>query len=141
MTRDRILLLILAGAFLTLSVETRFYHAGVWENEPFAYVPPVTAILSFFLCLLALGKKYKKVAGILMAVLSLTGVAGLYFHTKFEAGAFDTLLRSNLREQRVEMITDNRGMAPDEPPVLAPLGYTGLLLVGSVVCLARNKRG
>lgn len=144
--KDRLLLLGIVAAFVFMGLEVRYLHAGITETEPVAWVPTVTAGLAIFICLLGLigDKKMNKILGVILIVLSFTGLVGFYFHHGGSASetpdltGIERVVTSDLRTDRLNRMMDG-GEAADPPPDLAPLSFTGLCLLGAMVLMVQRK--
>lgn len=147
MKRDKLMLLLLAGAFGTLVIELRYYHAGVWGEHPTAYIPVITCGVAMLCCLggLAAEKKLATMLGIVLLVCSCAGFAGVYFHTEGKLGEVATLFRGSQRQDQISrrMSGGDRERfeaAEHGRPLLAPLSITGLSLLAGILLLGQ-KRG
>lgn len=137
--KDRVLLILLAIAFLVLLVETRYIHAGIWAGDKFAMIPPITAALGFILCLVGLIRSAMPYVGTIMFVLVAVGPVGYYFHNQDDLGGYEKLISSNLAEQRIERTLEFDGAVPDPPPALAPMSFSGLFLIGGMICVFQRR--
>lgn len=138
MSKDKFILLIVALGFLFLVIETRHSHAGVWSQDPKAYIPVISCGLGFFVCLagLAAEKKLATVLGWVMIVLSSVGALGVYFHTDGDLSKLQSMLTTNIREER---LTENYSIFT-ERPLLAPMSISGLSLVAGISILGNRRR-
>lgn len=138
MTKDKLILLIVAIGFLFLVVETRHSHAGVWMQDPKAYIPVVSCSIGFLACLagLAAEKKLSTFLGWFMILLSGIGVLGVYFHTDGDFTKLQTMLTSNIRQER---LADNYSIFT-ERPLLAPMSISGLSMVAGISILGNRRR-
>lgn len=144
--KDRLILLGVMMAFVFLGVESRYLHGGMVESEPMAWVPTATAALAVIFCMLGLvgNKSMNKVLGVLFLVLSISGLVGFYFHhggdfqTQADFDRLNTLVSSNLRADHLDLVIESPG-APDPPPHLAPLSYTGLCVLAALTLLVTRK--
>ncbi|MDI9641181.1 hypothetical protein QPK87_05850 [Kamptonema cortianum] len=138
MKKDRIVLFLLAAAFATLAVELKYFHAGIWQQKPVAWIPVVTTVLAFLACLvgMAADKKLSKFLGWVLVVCSLSGLGGVYFHTEGDFKKVEKVISSNYRQDFAEKMM-KEDLTPDRP-LLAPLSLTGLCVLGAVVLLGRK---
>lgn len=136
MNTSKLLLFILAGAFLAIGVEVRYFHAGITPYKPVAWIPIVTAALGFLICFVGMfvGKKASKGLGVTMLILSLSGVAGFYFH---HGGDFSNLIHL-IQEDYSSVLIEKNGYPP--PPELAPLCYTGLSIMAGILLLSPQTK-
>lgn len=139
MTKDKLILLIIAMGFLFLVVETRHSHAGVWTQEPLAYIPVVACGIGFLACLagLAAEKKLAVFLGWFLILLSSVGALGVYFHTKGDLTKLQSMLTTNIRQER---LADDYSIFT-ERPLLAPMSISGLSLVAGIAILGNRRRG
>jgi hypothetical protein len=142
MSKDKLILLIVALGFLFLVAETRYAHAGVWVQEPKAYIPIITCSIAFVFCLagLAAEKKLATLLGWLLLSMSAIGPLGVYFHTKGDFTQLQTMLTSNTRIERVDRSSGKLGGIFNERPLLAPMSISGLALVAGVSILGNRRR-
>lgn len=115
---QRLVTWLLVGGYLTLFVETFLDHRGTWEAHPLAYTPPVTALLLSAALLVAAASWRpgpRAAAGWLCLVSVLVGLTGLVLHN----------------EDRLEDGFDFASVLI--PPLLAPLAFAGLGLMGWVM--------
>lgn len=138
MNKDKFILLTVALGFLFLVIETRHAHAGLWKQDPKAYISPIACGIGFICCLagLAAEKKLATILGWILVLLSSVGALGVWFHTQGDLAKLQTLLTSNVRQERL----DHDGQFYDERPLLAPMSISGLAIVGATVILANRKK-
>ncbi|MCB0826352.1 MAG: hypothetical protein KDC26_09195 [Armatimonadetes bacterium] len=137
MKTNKLLLFILAGAFLTMGIEVRYFHAGITPYKPVAWTPIITAALGFLICLVGMfvGKKASKGLGVTMLLLSLSGLAGFYFH---HGGDFSHLVHL-IQDDYSQVLLEKNGYPA--PPELAPLSFTGLSVMAGILLLSpQNKK-
>lgn len=143
MKKDRLLLLLVAFGFLALTVETRYAHAGAWEENRLAMAAPLTCAVAFLACLVGVAaeKKLATFTGVILLVCAVSGVFGVLLHTRNDLGKLQTLINSNAREQRLALSLDpkNREKLIEERPYAAPLSVTGLALLGAAILLVPRK--
>ncbi len=117
---QRLVTWLLVGGYLTLFVETFLDHRGTWDAHPLAYTPVVTALLLSAALLLAAASWRpgpRAAAGWLCLASVLVGLTGLVLHN----------------EDRLEDGFDFASGAVLIPPLLAPLAFAGLGLLGWVI--------
>lgn len=143
MSKDKLILLIVALGFLFLVAETRYAHAGVWIQEPKAYIPLITCGAGFICCLagLAAEKKLATFLGWFLIILSAVGPLGVYFHTKGDVTQLQSMLTANTRQERLDRSDGMYGGPFNERPLLAPMSITGLAMIAGVSILGSRRRG
>lgn len=142
MKKENLILIIVAMGFLFLVMETRHSHAGTWGNHPTAYIPPVACGLGFIACLagLAAEKKLATFLGWFMIVISSVGPLGVFYHTEGDVAQLQSMLNSNVREERLLRQDNKLGGPFEERPLLAPMSITGLSLIGGILILGNRRR-
>jgi hypothetical protein len=87
-------LVLLAVGFAMSALEARYLHREVVGEEAVAWIPTVASAAGVVATLLALARARlaKAVASVLLAIVGLSGVVGLYFHTEFKPSAFAPLV-------------------------------------------------
>ncbi len=140
----RLILFLLVGGFATLFFDVRFEHGGILSQNKFAYIPLVASAIGVSACLLGMidHPVLRKTLSILMAVTSITGILGLYYHTGFDQKALTTVLESNHRAEHTKgliLVMEGEPM-PDPPPAVAPMAFTGLALIAAVVLYPQKRR-
>lgn len=141
--RERLILLLAAGGLLTISLEVRYLHRDVLDEQIQGWIPVVVGALAGLACFAAaFGRSLAKPASAILAIGVLSGMVGLYFHTEFKPSAFLPLFglasaSENDREREEEgeeRGTEGRGERQErEPPALAPLGISGLCAMALLV--------
>jgi len=145
MRQSRLVLLLVAAGFLTTLIEVRYLHRGVVREYAVAWIPTVSSAIALVAALVALGEGWlRRIGGGVLAVVALAGLLGVYYHTKFRPSAFlrlfepsPTVARADDGE-REEAERRESEEEEEEAPALAPLGITGLALIGAVAALGRN---
>jgi hypothetical protein len=128
----RVLILILAGAFVGLMVDIRAEHVDAVRDRPIAWLP---IIYSAFMTLACIGAFafWNKTARLIMLPLFLfafiVGGMGFYFHNH---GDFKEVVKSSVRAW-----TDPSMNHSDGPPQTAPLAFAGLGVIGILASLKR----
>jgi hypothetical protein len=125
----RLVLLVLAVGFLALLVETRYHHRFLVAVEPKGWIPVVASALLFAASLAVMAGRdlLRKAAACAYALGALVGLVGLYYHTDgLRPAAFARVIAAERREHR-------------GPPALAPLGLSGLALIGLILTLERRR--
>jgi len=140
----RLLLLLLVGGFVTLLLDVRFEHGGILDGNKFAYIPLVSAAVGVMCCLIGMVDHpvLRKTLSIIMAVTSLSGILGVYYHTGFKPEVFQRILNSNHRAEHTKgLILAMEGEPmPDPAPAVAPMGFTGLALIAAVVLFPVKRK-
>lgn len=143
MKKDRLLLLLVAFGFLALTIETRYAHAGAWEENALAMAAPITCAIAFLACLVGVAaeKKLATFTGVVLVACAIAGAFGVLLHTGNDLGKLQTLVSSNSREQRLALSLDpkKQGQLIEERPYAAPLSVTGLALLGAAILLVPRK--
>lgn len=139
----RWVLFFLAGGFVTLFFDVRFEHGGILESDRFSLIPLAAAGVGFLGSLVGMidKKPLRQALSIAMGLVAATGLLGLYYHTGLEKDRFTTILNSNHRAEHtkgLEKVLEGEPM-PDLPPAIAPLGFTGLGMIGMIVLWPRPK--
>lgn len=127
MKKDTALWIMLLGGFITLFVDIRFEHRDVLNEMWQGYIPLVAAGVGALAVVLALLKKNMP-AALLLALVTLTGFGGLYFHTKFRPYMFTRYIVP-MDENSGPNGTRLKGW---ERPTLAPLAFTAFGLMGLI---------
>ncbi|MFM9873639.1 MAG: hypothetical protein ACKVQS_09275 [Fimbriimonadaceae bacterium] len=142
MSKDKLVLLIVALGFLFLVAEARYAHAGIWMQEPKAYIPIVTCGIGFVCCLagLAAEKRLATFLGWFLLALSSVGPLGVYFHTKGDLNQLQSMLTSNTRQERLDRSDGKLGGIFNERPLLAPMSISGLAMVAGISILGNRRR-
>lgn len=135
------MLLMLAGSFAALLVELRYFHAGIWGQNPVAYIPVATCGVALVCCLAALAAERKLAVflGWVLILCSLSGVAGVHFHSKSSYTSFEGLLQSNVRVDRLEKGMKDQQALYQSKPLVAPLSITGLALMAAILIFSQKK--
>jgi hypothetical protein len=145
MSHSRLILLILAASFLTLAIDIRHMHVEVTKDHPTAWIPIIYGSAACAACLAALfttGKGKYVVAGIL-AFGPIVGGLGAWFHYQDSPGILALTVRQGLPggEKLMKEPSEDDYPSPGAPPLLAPLSFVGLSLLGMVVALSDEKKG
>jgi hypothetical protein len=123
--------------FAVLFIEVRYLHAGIVQMNPVAWAPIVSAGLGVLAALLGLFGGTRIAAGVIFILISVSGVAGVYFHTK---GDVEQIRKNVVSERRSDVLAWKMEGKNEPPPALAPLAMTGLCLIGVVVALGERKK-
>ncbi|MEJ5170867.1 MAG: hypothetical protein WHU10_07760 [Fimbriimonadales bacterium] len=137
----KLVLLLVALGFLTTLIEVRYLHRGVVREYAVAWVPTIASAVAFLAALAALGGGLvRRVGGAVLAVVAVAGLVGVYYHTKFQPSAFLRLFEPSPTVARADDGEEHEAEFEDEelPPALAPLGITGLALIGAAAAFGRN---
>jgi hypothetical protein len=130
---NRLIVLIIAGGFLFLFVETLIEHQDVLPQERPAFIPIIVSIIGFILSLLAVQSWKDGLIRLLHFYLMLTvlaGIGGLFFHNKE---------RFERKEQETETVINEKDAEEVKPPILAPTAFIGLGAVG-LIGTARKRQ-
>jgi uncharacterized membrane protein len=132
LTLARVLILILAGAFVGLMVDIRVEHVDIVRERTVAWLPIVYSGFMTIACLVAFGFWSKTARRIMLPLFLLAfvvGGLGFYFHNK---GDFGNVIRTS-----VGAWTDPNMNHSDAPPQVAPLAFAGLGVIGVLASLER----
>ena len=128
----RVLILILAGAFVGLMADIRVEHVDVVRDHAIAWLPIFYSGFMMIACLIAF-LFWNKTARLIMIPLFLAafiiGGLGFYFHND---GNFKQVLKTSINAW-----TDPTMNHPDAPPQDAPLAFAGLGVLGVLASLKR----
>ncbi|MBA4311927.1 MAG: hypothetical protein C0417_04790 [Chlorobiaceae bacterium] len=130
---NRLIVLIIAGGFLFLFVETLIEHQDVLPKERPAFIPIIVSIIGFILSLLAVQSWKDGLIRLLHFYLMLTvliGIGGLFFHNKE---------RFEREEKETETIISEKDAEEVKPPILAPAALIGLGAIG-LIGTARKRQ-
>ncbi|HEY0868279.1 MAG TPA: hypothetical protein VGE01_12910 [Fimbriimonas sp.] len=155
MKREKLVFLILAGGFLTTFLEVRYLHQDVLSEEWVGWVPVLLTPVLVVASLLALSpaRALRAFAMAALAIGAVAGVAGFYFHSDglelshmspyFTARVSEPgtiVARADGDDEEEGGYTDTRRKKrTDEPPLFAPLGITGLALIGLALSAKRER--
>ena len=147
--RDVLLLGLLAGGFAVLLGELVLYRH--WEgSQQIGLVATAVGLAVMLLGLFARGR-LRPLLGLLLIVLSLSGLMGVREHLEEGGGeaarlpaqpslqlvAYQAGPSSEEKEEEGEAREVRGERGESAPPPLAPLGLSGLALMGAVILLAR----
>lgn len=126
---------VMSGGFLLLLLETRFQHRQALIDDWRPWMPIVFCNIMIYLIPIAGIFWQKGGKQILFCAYFLTialGATGVYFHSEGH------LIWRFMELTRVWLIPPNQGaeIAAHYPPVLAPLSFMGLGLIGLLFCFA-----
>lgn len=132
---NRLIAFLVAGGFLFLFVETRIEHHDVLTEEFIAYVPILFSIIGFVLALFAAfqwQEKWIRVLHVYMFLALVTGLGGIFFHNQDRIFGEEktTATAQQIEAEEVEEAGEPEEEEESEPPLLAPLAFTGLGIVG-----------
>jgi hypothetical protein len=128
----RVLIFLLANAFLGLMVDIRVEHVNVVHEHAVAWLPIIYSGLMAIACLLACiywNKTTRLLMLPLFSVAFIIGGIGFYFHNY---GHIAPVIRTS-----IQAWTDPKMTHSDAPPVLAPLAFTGLGALGFLAIVKR----
>ena len=143
-TLNKLIVLIVLGALASLLLEIRYTHREVLGEEPLSWTPLIYSGLMLVAGVLALAfweRGGRKTLLWCFALGLIIGPVGLFLHThqhpvqglQRELSAWSQPIKSE-GEHHDE---DEDHGALDRPPVLAPLAFFGLGLLGIVACANR----
>lgn len=140
--RDKLILLVLAGGFLTLAVEVRYLHRNVLAENWQSIIPILFGPLAAFACGFALtGSRLSRwLCTLLMALGVGVGMLGTFLHSEGEVDPFARLLTASITARANGGEEERAEEAESEPPVLAPLSLSGLSAVGLLIVLPTRAR-
>ncbi len=148
MSKERLILLLLCGGFLTLGIEVRYLHRDIVSDHWVGWIPIVLSALSAIGCLAAAfgGSGLRTTASIVFALGFLAGFGGVYYHTELKPEPFLRLVTETGSGGHSHDGHEGSGESSDvpaeEPPALAPLSLSGLCAVGFVLLRpSRNSAG
>jgi hypothetical protein len=128
----RVLILILAGAFVGLMVDIRVEHVDAVRDRPIAWLPIIYSAFMTLACFVAFvfwSKTARLIVFPLFLLAFIVGGMGFYFHNH---GDFKEVIKTS-----VSAWTDPNMNHSDGPPQTAPLAFAGLGTIGILVSLNR----
>lgn len=150
LSKDKLILALVAAGFLTTLVEVRYLHRGAVRETAVAWIPTISSGVAFLASVAALlgAGAVRKAGGGVLALVAVAGLLGVYFHTKLQPAAFLKLFETTPKPQFAEPPNDDFAAFEAEAkredatgaPALAPLGITGLALIGAVASLGTGAR-
>jgi hypothetical protein len=131
-TLNKIIILVLTGAFLGLVFDLRFEHVDKVRHHWTAWIPIVYSGVMVVACIVGLYKWQsfgREMLFYCFAVGLLVGLLGFWFHNSAHvvgnvAATFEAWTKPEHH--------------PDAPPVLAPLAFCGLGVFGMIACSVRE---
>jgi len=133
----RVLILLLAGAFVGLMVDIRVEHVDAVRDHTIAWLPIIYSGFMTIACLVTFVFWNKTTRLILLPLFLLAfivGGMGFYFHNN---GNLKKVIKTS-----VDAWTDPDMNHSDEPPQVAPLAFAGLGVIGVLASLKRfNSQG
>lgn len=125
------------GGFALLLMEIRFEHRGVVLEDWRGWIP--LACSGAMLLLISLGtwlwaKCGRKILLGCYALIFLLGVCGVIIHA--DGHFFERV--NDLSSVWTQSIEDSANIKAHYPPLLAPLAFTGLGLIGFLFCLEKK---
>jgi uncharacterized membrane protein len=128
----RVLILLLAGAFVGLMMDIRVEHVEVVHDRTIAWLPIIYSAFMAVACLVAF-VFWNKTTRVIMSPLFLLALAvggmGFYYHNH---GNLIEVVKTS-----VNAWTDPGMEHPDGPPQVAPLAFVGLGMMGILASLNR----
>lgn len=128
----------MSGGFLFLLIETRFEHRSVLPADWRPWIPIIisgamVALIPFAGIFWTKGGK--RVLTIVYLMTVAMGMMGVYFHSE------GRLLERVAELLQIWMVSldDGSRIAASHPPVLAPLAFVGLGILGLLSCLGDSK--
>ncbi|MBI5021846.1 MAG: hypothetical protein HZB59_10460 [Ignavibacteriales bacterium] len=130
---NRLLVLLVAGGFLFLFIDTLLEHQDVLPNERPAFIPIIISLIGFIIALLAVQGWKDGIIRWLHIYLMLTilvGFGGIFFHNRerFESD-----------EEKSELVEEEEKSDEASPPILAPAAFIGLGVIG-LIGTARKRQ-
>ena len=118
---NRLLAIVVALGSLFLMIETMIEHWGVLSQEPVAFIPITGGLFGFLVAAVTIirwNEKSIRVLHYLLLGFLVVSIGGLYFHIAEEDEA-------DMTEETREHESKEK-----EKPLLAPLSFAGLAVVG-----------
>jgi hypothetical protein len=128
----RIMIFILANAFVGLAADIRVEHADAVHERIVAWIPIVYSAFMTIACLAAFvfwNKTARRVMPVLFAAAFVVGGLGFWFHNHGNIKGVIT--------DSINAWVDPRMHLPDGPPEVAPLAFAGLGVLGILASLKR----
>jgi hypothetical protein len=128
----RVLILILAGAFVGLMADIRVEHVEAVRDHSIAWVPIIYCGFMTIACLVAFvfwNPTMRRIMLPLFLLALVVGGMGFYFHNQ---GNFKRVIKTS-----VNAWTDPNMEHSDGPPQVAPLAFAGLGVIGILASLNR----
>jgi len=145
-TRDRVILALLFGGFVTFVLEVRFEHRFVVETTWQGWIPIVYSGLGAVACLI--GMSNSKAARVIASSIFFVGLVvsgiGLYFHTNYDVKKFEKFLQPDKTIYESKKAADGREVEVHlDKPLAAPLGIAGLSSIAFILTsgLFKPKKG
>lgn len=131
--KEVLIALALAVGFALLGLEVRYMHQNMLTSEWRAWIPLVCAAVACLGCLISpwLARKGRMALSLWMLVGVVAGGFGFYFHTDGDINRASKLLEFAPRAVPVRVQSG--------PPALAPLGLSGLSLIGLILMWPTQK--
>jgi hypothetical protein len=123
---NRLIVLLVAGGYLFLFVETLIEHQEVLPGERPAFIPIIASLIGFIISLLSLQSWKEGMISLLkyfLIVTILVGIGGLFFHNE---------ARFQEDQDDVEAISEEIEFEGAEAPILAPSAFIGLGILGLI---------
>ena len=127
---NRLIAFLVAGGFLFLLIETRIEHDEVLKKHLPAYVPMLFSAVGFVLALVtgfSWKERWIRVLHVYLFIVLLVGLGGIYFHNAervFGEEDHETAAVQRIGAEHEENEEESH------TPLLAPLAFTGLGVVG-----------
>jgi hypothetical protein len=128
----RVLILLLAGAFIGLMVDIRVEHVEVVRARTIAWLPIIYSAFMTLACLVAFifwNKTTRRIMIALFFLAFIIGNMGFYFHNH---GNIKKVMKTSINAWTDPEMTHSEG-----PPQTAPLAFAGLGVIGILASLKR----
>lgn len=142
---SQLILFLVAGGFLLMLIDVRHMHREILSEHWQSWIPIVISILGFFITAALVKIKRLKFLAILIYLSGVgAGLYGSYLHSEGEMNKYLDLFASKeivayaLDKDEYEN-EKNENEKEESPPLLAPLGLSGLCAFGLVGALGMNN--
>lgn len=144
-THARLLLLTVAGGFALMLIDVRHMHVEILGEKWRAWVPLTVAAFGLIAtAMLFVTSRAQPVAYLACAAGVASGLFGTYLHSEGDAGrlmnlfaARDFVVYAFGRDDSFERGSNEA--QESAPPVLAPLGLSGLCVFGAIGAMALRR--
>ena len=140
-----LLLFLVAGGFLLMLIDVRHMHREILTEYWQSWIPIIISILGFFVTVALIKIKKLKFLAVLIYLSGVgAGLYGSYLHSEGEINKYFDLFAS---KETVAYALDKdeyenekqENEKEESPPLLAPLGLSGLCVFGLVGALSMNN--
>lgn len=142
---SQLILLLVAGGFLLMLIDVRHMHREILSEHWQSWIPIVISVLGFFIAVALIKIKRLKFLAILIYLSGIgAGLYGSYLHSEGEMNKYLDLFASKeivayaLDKDEYEN-EKNENEKEEAPPLLAPLGLSGLCAFGLVGALSMSN--